>query len=44
VDNLLLYFTVESAEQVWQILQAYDEQKAPPFEEFTRGLYYRGVK
>lgn len=42
-DNILLYFTRESAERVSEIIKAYNEKSAPNG-EFTRGLYYRGVE
>ncbi len=42
IDFQLLYFTVESREEIMDILKTYRGKK--PFSgEFTRGLYYRGV-
>ncbi len=42
VDYQILYFTIETAQQVDQIIQAYREQ-TPAQGSFTRGLYYRSV-
>jgi len=41
---LLLYCTTETREQVQEVLDGYKKQTAAPMDDFTRGLYYRGVK
>lgn len=43
IDSLVLYFTIETREQVSQIINDYKEKSAPNG-SFTRGLYYRGVE
>lgn len=44
-DFNLLWFTNESAEECKAVMQQYtDGAPAPAKEEFTRGLYYRGVE
>ena len=42
-DWLRLHFLREEAGQCAAVLAAYREGAAPP-EDFTRGLYYRGVQ
>ncbi len=42
-DFELMYFTVETAEKVSEVLLSYENEKEPKG-EFTRGLYYRGVE
>lgn len=42
-DILFFNFTTESAKEVKEILDAYENQKKPQI-EFTRGLLYRGVE
>ncbi len=39
-----LRFTTESAEEVLNILRRYQSQGAPTPQDFTRGLFYRGVE
>ena len=39
-----LRFTTESAEEALDILRRYQEADCPPPEDFTRGLFYRGVE
>ncbi|MBR6512243.1 MAG: U32 family peptidase [Clostridia bacterium] len=43
LDFQLLYFTVESPEEVAKVLAAFRDEKEPQG-DFTRGLYYRGVE
>ncbi|MBQ1544806.1 MAG: DUF3656 domain-containing protein, partial [Clostridia bacterium] len=43
IDALLLWFTVETPKEAADILTATAAQQPPATEEFTRGLYYRGV-
>ena len=43
VDFRLLYFTLESAAECAEVMQAYREHK-PPTGMFTRGLALRGVQ
>lgn len=42
VDFSLLYFTTESKSECEKVISAYKEGSAPT-QEFTRGLYYKGV-
>lgn len=42
VDSLRLVFTLESADEVNNILSLYKEKKRAPF-DYTRGHFYRGV-
>ncbi|MBQ4626942.1 MAG: U32 family peptidase, partial [Clostridia bacterium] len=42
VDFSLLYFTTESKSECKKVISAYKEGSAPT-QEFTRGLYYKGV-
>ena len=39
-----LRFTTETAEEALDILRRYQEADCPPPEDFTRGLFYRGVE
>ena len=43
IDALLLWFTVETPKEAADIITATAAQQPPATEEFTRGLYYRGV-
>ena len=43
VDFEVLYFTLESAAECAEVMQAYREHK-PPTGTFTRGLALRGVE
>ena len=42
-DFIHFYFTDETKEQVKHIISLYENSEKPDF-EYTRGLYYRGVK
>ncbi len=42
-DFLFLYFTVEDKGIIEKVIKSFISDSAP-FEEFTRGLYYRGVE
>ncbi|MBQ6654712.1 MAG: U32 family peptidase [Erysipelotrichaceae bacterium] len=42
IDYQILYFTIESADEVNEVIEAYHQQ-AESGRQFTRGLYYRAV-
>ncbi len=43
VSFITLRFTNETPQQIAKIVQCYQNRSKPPYQSFTRGLYYRGI-
>ena len=43
VSFITLSFTNETPQQISKIVKCYQERSKPPYQSFTRGLYYRGI-